>query len=161
MAATEAHTEVFTSSWERRNSGLTRPSVSAMHRCSNSGGGSETRSRVARSTSRYSSSSPNVNEGSALPGLCMSPVCLRFEDLVDAAGLGEVVTLDKVDADVLQHGQHLCALHFLGDRGDLHGAADLGDGLDHAAIHHVRGHVRGELPVDLQEIHWQGLQIDE
>ena len=35
---TEAHTEVFTSSCERRNSGLTRPSVSAMQRCSSSAG---------------------------------------------------------------------------------------------------------------------------
>src|SRR3954469_14950367 len=131
MADTEPHTEVFTSSWDRRNSGLTRPSVSAMHRCSNSGGGSETRSRVARSTSRYSSSSPNVNEGSAVPGLCMSPVCLRFEDLVDGAGFGEVKALDVIDPDVLEHRQHLGAFHFLGDGGDLHGAADLGDCFHH------------------------------
>src|SRR5438128_4229616 len=153
MAATEPHTEVFTSSWDRRNSGLTRPSVSAMHRCSNSGGGSEIRSRVARSTSRYSSSSPNVNEGSALPGLCMSPVCLRSEDLVDGAGLGEVEALDVIDADGLEHRQHLGTFDFLGNRGDLHRTADLGDGLDHAAIHGVGGHVRREVAVDLQEIH--------
>src|SRR3954465_11306086 len=134
MADTEPHTEVFTSSWDRRNSGLTRPSVSAMHRCSNSGGGSETRSRVARSTSRYSSSSPNVNEGSALPGLCMSPVCLRSEDLVDGAGFGEMEALHVIDSDVLEHRQHLRVFHLLGDGGDLQGTADLGNGLHHAPV---------------------------
>src|SRR5688572_15146548 len=156
MAATEPHTEVLTSSCERRNSGLTRPSVSAMHRCSSSAGGSETRSRVARSTSRYSSSSPNENEGSALPGLGMMPsmpqVSSGPEDLVDGAGFGEMEALDVVDPDILEHGQYLRALHLLRDGGDFHGTADLGDGLDHAAVHGIGGHVCGELAVDLEEI---------
>ena len=39
--------------------------------------------------------------------------------------------------------------------------ADLGDGLDHAAIHDVGGDVRGEVAVDLEEIHRQRLQVHE
>src|SRR5688572_9883158 len=134
MAATEPQTEVFTSSCERRNSGLTRPSVSAMHRCRSSAGGSETRSRVARSTSRYSSSSPSEKAGSTFPVVAMSGNTTRVlfgasvpagENVFDRAGLRQVETLDVVDADLLEHLEHLGALHLLGDRRHLHGAADL------------------------------------
>src|SRR6187399_1207320 len=97
---------------DRRNSGLTRPSVSAMQRCRSSAGGSATRSRVARSTSKYSSSSPSEKAGSTIPGVAMSRNTTQVsggasvpagENVFDRAGLCQVETLDVVDADLLEH----------------------------------------------------------
>src|SRR4051812_18136422 len=150
MAPTEPHTDVLTSSCERRNSGLTRPSVSAMQRCSSSAGGSATRSRVAWSTRRYSSSIPSVNAGSSVP--CVGMSGFYAEHVLDGARLGEMEALDVVDTDLLENLQHLGALDFLGDGGHLHRPADLRDGLDHAPVDDVGRHVLGEMPVDLEKV---------
>src|SRR5678815_4902124 len=81
--------------------------------------------------------------------------------LLDGTGLGQMKALDIVDADLLEHLEHLGALDLFGNGGNLHRVADLCDGLDHAAIHNVVGYVCGEVAVNLKVIDRQRLQVQE
>ena len=69
--------------------------------------------------------------------------------------------LRKVDADLLELGEHRSGLDPLGHRRDAERAPDLADGLHHAAVDRVLRHICDELTVDLQEIDRQRLQVPE
>src|SRR5437660_115108 len=81
--------------------------------------------------------------------------------LRDRQGPRQVVALSKIDTDALELREHRFGLDALGNRRDAEGPADLDDRLDHAAIHRVVGDMTDELPVDLEEIDRQRLQIHE
>src|SRR5215471_2524512 len=70
-------------------------------------------------------------------------------------------SLREIYADAPELGEYRPALHAFGHGGDPERAPDLADRLDHAAVHRVLGDVTDELSIDLQEVHRQGLQIDE
>src|SRR5215469_2546670 len=159
----EWQTRVLTSSWERRNSGLIWPSPRSVHSRSSSCGGFSSTSRESRSTSRYSSSIPTVKGGSAvLTAGSLEPLVYPSEAQVgNRPWIGDEVALREIDPDALQLIQHGLALDAFGDRGDAQCPADFADGFNHAAIDRVLRHLADELPVDLQEIHGQGLQVHE
>src|SRR5579863_806465 len=75
--------------------------------------------------------------------------------------LGEVKALRVIDADAPELIEHRLALDALGDGGDAERAADLADGLDHAAVDRIGGDVIDELAVDLEKIDRQRLQVHE
>src|SRR3546814_2983194 len=92
--ATVSHLLVPTSICERRNSGETRSPSSCSQRVIRLSGGSTTRSRVSRSTRRYSSSMPTVKLGSGRAPPLPMPVRLRFS---------RSRVLDAIERGVAQH----------------------------------------------------------
>src|SRR5437870_13379100 len=100
-----------------------------------------------------------------LPGTCLEGQYTDAESLPrqlrERQGPRHVVALRKIDTDALELGEHRFGLDALGNRRDAEGPADLDDRLDHAAIHRVVGDMTDELPVDLEEIDRQRLQIHE
>src|ERR1700761_7218176 len=130
--------------------------------CNSLAGGFSLTSRVARSTSRYSSSMPTVNGGSVL--LTQTPDFAPFGlILYDQTGYrcrrGEIESLGEVHADALKLFQHCLAFDTLGHGRDTQRPSHLADGLDHASVNCILGNVADELPVDFEEVHRQGLGI--
>ena len=76
-------------------------------------------------------------------------------------GRGHVVALREIHSDALELRQHLRRLDRFGDGRDAKCLADLADGFHHAPIDRVGGDVADELPVDLQKVDRQRLQIQE
>src|SRR5690606_33027782 len=107
----ESHTPVPTSIWQRRNSELTWPAIALSQSASSRDGGSLTRSRVSRSTRRYSSSMPTVKAGSASIGSVPRDLerCRLRQQLAEHAAqplgpfLGAVMCIDEVLAQLDQH----------------------------------------------------------
>src|ERR1700739_2112947 len=74
---------------------------------------------------------------------------------------GEMAALGEVDADALELIEHRAALDAFGDGGDTERPPDLADRLHHAVVDRIVVQVADELPVDLQVIDRQRLQVRE
>src|ERR1700736_867050 len=155
ISAMERHTRVLTSSWERRNSGLMWPPPRSVQVWSKPAGGFSLTSRVARSTSRYSSSTPTVNGGSVLE---LATLRRQFGNRQRCR---HEEALRKIHTDAFQLIQHRFGLDALGHGRDTQRPAYLADGLDHAPVHGVLGDMADELAIDLEVVHRQRLEVHE
>src|SRR6516165_345530 len=73
----------------------------------------------------------------------------------------QVKALREIHPDAFELRKHRRALDTLGHGSNPERAPDLADRLDHAAVDRILGDVADELPIDLQEVHRQGLQVHE